>query len=247
MAEEQKKPNLVLYGMAGLLVVAAFGLGSLWTRVRQLEQGQNQKVLAGQAAGANQPAAAVPSPKPAGNVPPVTDKDHLRGNKDAEIVMVEYSDFECPFCQRFQSTMEQVLVEYGDQAAWVYRHYPLNFHANAQKEAEASECANELGGNEVFWRYTDTIFERTTSNGTGFALDKLTPLAQELGLNQIAFQECLDSGKYAQHVQDDMAGGQKAGVTGTPGTILITKDGKTQLISGALPFEQIKQAIDANL
>ncbi|EKD62822.1 MAG: DSBA oxidoreductase, partial [uncultured bacterium] len=143
MAEEQKKPNLVLYGMAGLLVVAAFGLGSLWTRVRQLEQGQNQKVLAGQAAGANQPAAA-PSPKPAGEVPPVTGKDHLRGNKDAQIVMIEYSDFECPFCQRFQATMEQVLAEYGDQVAWVYRHYPLSFHANAQKEAEASECANEL-------------------------------------------------------------------------------------------------------
>jgi protein-disulfide isomerase len=246
MAETNKQQVLV-YGLAGLLVVAAFGLGSLWTRVRQLEQGQNQKVLAGQAAGANQPIAGAPSPKPAGEVPSVTDKDHLRGNKDAQIVLVEYSDFECPFCKQFQSTMQQVLAEYDDQVAWVYRHYPLNFHANAQKEAEASECANELGGNEAFWRYSDAIFERTTSNGTGFALDNLVPLAGELGLNQTAFQECLDSGKYSQQVKDEMAGGQKAGVTGTPGTILITKDGKTQLISGALPFDQIKQTIGANL
>lgn len=143
--------------------------------------------------------------------------------------------------------MQQVMKEYGDRVAWVYRHYPLPFHANAPKEAEASECAAELGGNDAFWKYTDAIYERTTSNGTGFALDKLTPLAKELGLNEAKFKQCLDSGKYAKHVQEDMAGGSAAGVSGTPGTIIVAKNGKKDLIGGALPYEQVKSMIDAVL
>jgi predicted DsbA family dithiol-disulfide isomerase len=89
--------------------------------------------------------------------------------------------------------------------------------------------------------------ERTTSNGTGFALDKLVPLASELGLNANKFKQCLDSGKYAQHVTDDMAGGAKAGVQGTPGTIIVGKNGKRDFVNGAQPFEQLKQQIDAVL
>ncbi|MCL4419219.1 DsbA family protein, partial [Patescibacteria group bacterium] len=177
-------------------------------------------------------------------VPAVTDKDHILGNKNADVVLVEYSDFECPFCKRFHSTMQQVVKEYGNKVAWVYRQYPLGFHANAQKEAEATECAVEQGGNEAFWKYSDKIMERTTSNGTGFALDKLVPLATELGLDSNKFKQCLDSGKYAQHVKDDMAGGQKAGIQGTPGTVIIGKNGKKEFIGGALPIEQIKPLID---
>ncbi|MBI5728850.1 MAG: DsbA family protein, partial [Candidatus Magasanikbacteria bacterium] len=105
----------------------------------------------------------------------------------------------------------------------------------------------ELGGNDAFWKYTDAIFERTTSNGTGFPLDGLVPLAKDLGLNESKFKSCLDNGKYAAHVQQDENGGANAGVNGTPGSFLIGKDGKTQLISGALPYEQIKAAIDAQL
>ncbi|OGK16963.1 hypothetical protein A2690_01485 [Candidatus Roizmanbacteria bacterium RIFCSPHIGHO2_01_FULL_39_12b] len=230
-----------------LLIVAAFAIGFLYNKVDTLEKGiasentNNAKVAGAQA---QQP------PELKANLdamPKITDKDHIRGNKDADVVLVNYSDFECPFCKRFHPTMLQIMKEYGNKVAWVYRHFPLSFHANAQKEAEASECAAELGGNDVFWKYTDAIYEKTTSNGTGFALDALVPLAKELGLNESKFKQCLDSGKYAKHIQEDMAGGSAAGVSGTPGTIIVAKNGKRDLINGALPFEQAKEQIDVLL
>lgn len=129
----------------------------------------------------------LPTPMPTvdfAKVPVVTDKDHTKGNKNADVVMIEYSDFECPFCKQFQPTVKQILDNYKDKILFVYRHYPLPFHANAQKEAEASECASEFGGNDGFWKYAEAIYERTSSNGTGFALSKLDPLALELGISK---------------------------------------------------------------
>ncbi len=224
------------------LVIISFFTGYLWFKVQALQQ----KQTAGQTvqAGTNQ------QPQPRQNLnamPAISDKDHIKGSKDARIVLVEYGDFECPFCKRFQPTMQQVLKEYGNQVAWVYRHFPLSFHQNAQKEAEASECVAELGGNNKFWEYAGKIYERTTSNGTGFPLENLAPLAQELGLDSSAFQKCLDSGKYASHVKEEEDSGAKAGVNGTPGTIIVRSDGKKDFINGALQFEQVKQQIDAML
>ncbi len=185
---------------------------------------------------------------PAGNVKPVTKADHIKGDfSKAKVFLIEYSDIECPFCKRFHPTMKQTVQTYGKDVAWVYRHFPLNFHANAQKEAEASECAAELGGNTAFWKYLDTMFERTTSGGTGFALDKLTPLAKEIGLNETKFQQCLDSGRYTAKVNQDLQEGQTAGVNGTPGTVLLTRDGQTAVISGAVPFETVKSAVEKYL
>lgn len=229
-----------------LLVASSFLLGSLWTKVQILERGG--AVTASNPTTATPPAAAQPSPQEAKDVPKVTEDDHIRGDKNAQIALIEYSDTECPFCKRFHPTAQQVIDNYKGKVMWVYRHYPLSFHANAQKEAEASECANELGGSDVFWKYLDTVYDRTTSNGTGFALDKLAPLAKELGLNETKFKECLDSGKYADHVKEDMNGGSKAGVTGTPGNILLSvKTGKTSLIPGAVPYETVKAVIDEML
>ena len=237
-----------------LLVVGSYLLGSVMTKVQILEKsgglaatGDKQAVL-GAAGGQAAAPPAQPPVQEAKDVPKVTKDDHVRGDRNSRIALIEYSDIECPFCKRFHPTALQVFDAYKGKVMWVYRHYPLTFHANAQKEAEAAECANELGGNDVFWKYLDTLYERTSSNGTGFALDKLVPLAVELGLNETNFKECLDSGKYAQHVKDDMDGGSKAGVTGTPGNILLDmKSGKTSLIPGAVPFEQIKSAIDEML
>lgn len=183
-----------------------------------------------------------------GPVKPVDKDDHVLGDvSKAKVVMIEYSDMECPFCKRFHPTMQQAVKEYGSQVAWVWRHFPLSFHQNAQKEAEASECAAELGGNTAFWKYLDAVMERTAAGGTGFALDALVPLAKEQGLNEAKFKSCLDSGKYAQKVRDQMASGEAAGVTGTPGTILLTRDGRSQLVPGALPYESLKQSIDSML
>ena len=237
-----KNTNNLLVAL--LIIVIAFS-GYLFWKVQKLEQKVGSDNQAAQVKREQQAKEAPPQPtQNLDAVPPVTDKDHILGSKNADVVLVEYSDFECPFCKRFHPTMQQVVKEYGSKVAWVYRQYPLGFHANAQKEVEASECAAEQGGNEAFWKYSDKIMERTTSNGTGFALDKLAPLATEIGLDANKFKQCLDSGKYTQHIKDDMAGGQKAGIQGTPGTVIIGKNGKKEFIGGALPFEQIKPLID---
>lgn len=237
------------YIVIGLLVIASFMLGSLYTKVQFLQNGNNGSALP---SGNNQPTnptANAPQAVPTvGEIQKISNRDYIRGNKNAQIALIEYSDYECPYCQRFHPTMQQVIKEYGDKVMWVYRHYPLDFHVNAQKESEAAECIAEQGGNDAFWKFTDTIYTRTQTGGTGFALDKLAPLVKELGYDDAKFQTCLDSNKYAQYVKDQRDGGTKAGVTGTPGTIILdTKSGKTSLIPGALPYEQVKPMIDAIL
>lgn len=185
--------------------------------------------------------------EPASDVKAVSSRDHIRGDGNAKITLIEYSDYECPFCKRFHQTMKDVLAAYPGQVKWVYRHWPLNFHANAQKESEAAECAYDLGGHGKFWEYTDKIYERTTANGTGFALENLPKLAVELGLDKTKFEECLNSGKYKAYVDQALAEGSAAGVSGTPGIILIDAKGNKELIKGALPLELMKQVIDKAL
>src|SRR4030042_5019593 len=160
MAEEKKSSfNLIVI----LLVIVSFFAGYLFFKLNALEKSNGSN---NQAAGPSAPAAAIEQNLDA--MPKLTDKDHIRGSLQADIVLVEYSDLECPFCKTFHPSMLQIQKDYGDKVAWVYRHYPLSFHQNAQKESEASECVAELGGNEAFWKYIDAIYERTTSNGTGF-------------------------------------------------------------------------------
>lgn len=229
-----------------LLLIASYLLGMLTTKVQYLEKSGKARTTAQAQTGdtvQGAQAPAVPTPTP-GKIKPVINKDHIRGNADAPITLVVYSDYECPFCKRFHPTMIDLMKEYDGKIKWVYRQYPLSFHQNAQKEAEASECVAELGGNDKFWDFTDKLFERTTSNGVGFALDQLGPLAAEVGVDQTAFQTCLDSNKYAKFVQDSIADGSKGGVTGTPGTIIIDSKGNQQLLVGAQPIESFKAVID---
>lgn len=152
----------------------------------------------------------------------VNDTDHILGNPNAPIVMVEYSDLECPFCKSFHKTMRTILDQYGKtgSVAWVYRHFPLEIHPKSPKESEATECAFEQGGNDKFWTYTDKMFEITPANNQ-FDLTQLPVVAGQLGLDVSKFKTCLDSGKYASKVQADYDDGIKAGVNGTPNTILI--------------------------
>ncbi len=228
-------------------MTSSFIIGSLYTKVQYLEKGVPLQA-------ANNPTGNVPNaapqpqvPQAAAKKPEITDEDYFRGNKDAKVTLLEYSDYECPFCQSFHPTMQQVMSEYGDKIKWVYRHFPLSFHANAQKAAEASECVGKIAGQDAFWKFTDLYFERTTSGGTGLALDKLADLGAEAGANRDDVQACLDSDEMAQKVKDQLAKGMEEGVNGTPGTIIIDAKGNTQLVSGALPFEQIKPKIDAAL
>src|SRR3989344_7679334 len=123
----------------------SFFLGSLWTKVDYLEKKNVLAVVPTPSPDSTVQAAQPPTQK-ANKKPEITSEDHIRGNKNAQVTLVEYSDLECPFCKRFHPTMQQVMKNYGDSVRWVYRHFPLSFHANAQKEAEATECAAKLGG-----------------------------------------------------------------------------------------------------
>lgn len=259
MAEETKKRNSVTIPLpAGnklmpILVVVSIGLaflvGIMWQKVQTLESGSTTKVAgtAG-AAGANNPQAAPQVPPEAGEVAPVTDEDYVKGDRNARIALIEYSDTECPFCKRFHPTAQQAVDEYPDDVMWVYRHFPLDqIHSKARKQAEAVECAGKLGGNDGFWALTDKIFEVTPSNN-GLDNSTLPDLAADVGIDSSALKTCLDSDEMAQNVEDDYQSGLKAGVTGTPGNLLLdTKTGETQLIPGAVPYPQIQQAIDAIL
>lgn len=198
-----------------------------------------------------QPAIAAPAPSQGaqGDISfvPVTDEDWVRGSKNAKVSIVEYSDTECPFCKRFHPTMKKVIDEYGDSVNWVYRHFPLStLHRKAQKEAEATECAGDLGGNDGFWAYLDRLFEITPSND-GLDESQLPQIAQDVGLNRSQFEACLDSGKYAQKVKNQYEQAIAAGGRGTPYSVVITADGKTIPVSGAVPYEQLKSVIDSAL
>ncbi len=174
------------------------------------------------------------------------DRDHIYGNPDARISLIEYSDFECPYCKRFHPTAKQAIDASEGRVNWVYRHFPLGFHNPlAQKEAEASECASEIGGNDGFWRYADALYERTRSNGNGFPVDGLVPLAAELGLDQARFSKCLESGRYADRVKEDLREGEAIGISGTPGNILLDNEtGRVRVVSGAVPLARLRTAID---
>jgi len=167
---------------------------------------------------------------------PITLDDHIQGDPNAPIVIIEYSDTECPFCKIFQVTMQSIIKTYGKdgKVAWVYRHFPLDIlHKKSRKEAEATECANELGGSVAFWKMLDTIYLETPAND-GLELAKLTDFAKEAGLDTVKFNNCLSSGKYAEKVEADLQDGIKAGVTGTPASLFVlnkalSPDSKTKL------------------
>ncbi|MDO8564693.1 MAG: thioredoxin domain-containing protein [bacterium] len=152
--------------------------------------------------------------------------DHIRGNPNAEVAIVEYSDTECPFCKRFHTTLKQLVNEYGKsgQVAWVYRHFPLiTLHSKAPKEAEALECSAELGGNTAFWNYTDSVFTLTPSNDQ-LDLALLPQIAEDIGLRRADFETCLSSGRYAARVDSETKEAIALGASGTPYNVLITKE-----------------------
>ena len=175
---------------------------------------------------------------------PVTNQDHIYGDPAARYSLIEYSDYECPFCKKFHLTAE-TFVDANSDVNWVYRHFPLSFHnPGAQTEAEAAECAAEVGGNQGFWDYSRMIYQRTRSNGKGFPVDNLVPLAEELGYDVEAFTACLDSGKYEARIQQQSQQGQRAGVNGTPGNFLVDKHNGTIIpITGAQPIEALQQVL----
>lgn len=184
---------------------------------------------------------------PAG-VPAVSGEDHILGNPNAQVVIVEYSDFECPFCKDFHNVMHTIIDEYGasGDVAWVLRHFPIaQLHSKAAKEAEASECAAELGGNKGFWDYVDRLYEVTPSNNN-LDLNQLSVIAEDVGLDPIAFQSCLDSGRYADKVQTQLDEVLAAGGRGTPHNVIFVGD-QQATIEGAQPIEAMRRVVETLL
>lgn len=182
---------------------------------------------------------------------PVTDADHIKGNPNAPVKIVEYSDFECPFCKRFHDTMNEVMDKYieSGEVAWVFRQFPLEqLHpVKAQAAAVASECANELGGNDAFWQFTDTYFERTLTNNRTDIETVIPQIVRDIGLNETAFAVCFTSGKYDEHIESDIADAVETGGRGTPWSIVVGPDGKKYPLNGALPLQAVEQLINAAL
>lgn len=193
--------------------------------------------------GGKQEAGNFPSPLKDGKIT-VTASDRVQGADDAKITFVEYSDFQCPYCVKFHATMEKVMKEYEGKVRWVYRHSPLPFHKAAPKAAEAAECAGDQG---KFWEYAAVLTKNSQPDGTGLAVSDLKKYVSEVGLNEQQFNECFSSGKFKEKIRLDVESGKKLGVQGTPATFMIDGTGNEQLISGAVPFEQIKTKIDEAL
>src|SRR3989344_5011035 len=168
-------------------------------------------------------------------------KEHWNGKNNVRYVWVEYSDLECPYCQTIHPNLTKLLSVYGGEIAWVFRNFPLPYHPKAQKSAEATECANELGGNEAFWKMTATIFEKMPA----LELDQLPAIASEIDLDEAKFKTCLDSGKFEKKVKDQQVEGEKAGVNSTPYSVIYDlKTGKQQSVVGALPYEDLRKSLD---
>lgn len=183
-----------------------------------------------------------------------TNDDPVLGDKNAPLTIVEFSDYECPFCKRsFDQVLPELKKNYIDSGKLklVFRDFPLSFHVNAHKEAEAAECARSQGGDNIYFKFHDQIFTRTISNGTGLALIQLPVIAKDLGLNVAQFQQCLDSGKFRDEVDKDIADGIAAGISGTPSWFIgqSSKNGviKSRLVVGAQPFSAFKIIIDEEL
>ena len=179
------------------------------------------------------------------------DNDPVIGNPDAPITIIEFSDFQCPFCARFYTqTLPLIYEEYIDQGKvkLVFRDFPIqSIHPNAVPAAVASECANEQG---KFKEMHDILFDNQNEWNKQVTVDALSLFSQyatEIQLEQETFDSCLTSGKYIEEIQKDLVDGQNYGVSGTPGFFVGNDQIGYVQIKGAQPFDIFKKVIDAQL
>ena len=182
------------------------------------------------------------------------DDDAVLGSADAPVTIIEFSDYECPFCKSyFTNTFPNIKKDYVDtgKVKIVFRDFPLGFHDPlATTEAMAVECARKQGGDKVYFEFHDKVFAKTNSNGNGLLVTDLYTIATDLGLNSTELQNCVESKEFEEEVKADLAYGSSIGISGTP-SFYIGKSGdktiKGELIVGAQPFATFQQAIDKYL
>ena len=158
-----------------------------------------------------------------------------RGGSTAPVTIIEFSDYQCPFCGRAEGTVEEVMKHYGDKVRLVYRDFPLPMHPQARPASDAAACANAQG---KFWEYHAKLF----ANQTALGEDKLKDYAKDLGLDAAKFEQCLKDQPFKAAIDKDVADGEKVGVTGTPAFFV-----NGRMLSGAQPFDKFKEVIDDEL
>jgi protein-disulfide isomerase len=175
----------------------------------------------------------------------VDETDYILGNPNAPIVMIEYSDYECPFCKQYHQTMHQIMDEYGvtGRIAWVYRQFPLTeLHPNAPKVSEAALCVGDIGGNDAFWTFSDLVFAgRNIDQGTN--VTKLEQYAETSGVQRSQYTACMNEGRMKQAVENSIRDGYDAGARGTPYTILLVGN-QQAVINGAQPYDVVKGIVE---
>ena len=172
--------------------------------------------------------------------------DHVLGNKDAQVTLLEYSDFECPYCKLFYPVTKQLIDNYNGKVNLVYRQFPLPFHEPmATKEAIASECVTSIAGPAAFWKFADLVYANTKSNGNGLNDEQVAQFASQAGVGASAYATCIKSGKFDKLIKTSVAEGDKAGVNGTPGDFLIdNKTGKITVLDGAVSLDELTTAVE---
>lgn len=168
----------------------------------------------------------------------ISKKNAIEGDFNAPVTLVEFSDFECPYCSRFSETGDQLLKEYPGKIRFVYKYFPLNFHANGKPSAIAAECVREVAGDETFLKYRKDLFKNQQTLGQPL----YEKLAKQYGVNVAAFKKCQSSDEAAKKVDADYQEGAQKGVQGTP-TTFVNGDP----VSGALPYENLKSIIETAL
>lgn len=245
MAEEQEKRtiNLTTPILVVLLVAASFLAGSFWTKLKVSDSEEGTAETEKQAVQTS-PAAQQPEIKVLG----AEDLQKIeasggaeKGNPNAPITIVEFSEYQCPYCKRYvDDAYQQIFEEYGDQVRYLFRDYPLSIHQHAKEMAEAARCAGDQG---QYWQMHDRLFEKQSEWSAANEIDSLvTGYASSLGLNTSEFNACLNSDKHFQAINDDVSLGQSVGVSGTPSFFV-----NGRMLVGAQPFSAFKDIIDAEL
>lgn len=194
---------------------------------------------------AAQPAAAAAGTTASANVPAPSSSDHIVGSPTAPIVLVEYSDFQCPYCQMIYPELKDIVSKSNGGVAWVMRNFPLyQIHPNALPAANAAECITAQLGNSAWWQFADDDFANQSAIGTSF----FSAEAQKLGANMTQYNACIAASTYQTKIEGQIAEAENNGGNGTPYTVVInTKTGKQYPVSGAVPEAQLQSVIQEAL
>jgi len=234
--EEKKKKDYLLPG--SILIAALLIAGALFYNTGKTtnQNGENQN------AGENQISDLTSDS--AKNVRPISDSDHKLGPDSAPIKIIAFTDLECPFCKEYHLVLKQAMKEMPGKIQFVLRSFPLSaLHKQAKTEAVASECVADLGGQEAFWNFIDKVFDSTKSND-GLDLNLLPRFATEVGVDKGKFEQCMTSGKFDSLISSNIENGNASGLKGTPYSVVITPNGQYLPLSGYLPVDQFKSAIE---